>query len=160
MSITSSSSFFGASLSLVSESTSSLALGYTSDSSPPQTKQKFICGDEPLSFSEDSAAELAHRVRQSAGVLLAVPKDAQIQGLSVNKQLAALSSMTYLSFFDVRYLLSYSHRSFPKASHSPRLTTSLNQSLQSFLFFIRSVNPSSINPTHIFLPSSQSLYQS
>ncbi|EDR04636.1 uncharacterized protein LACBIDRAFT_304339 [Laccaria bicolor S238N-H82] len=86
LSITSSSSSSGASLSPVPESTSSLVLGYTSDSSQPQTKQESVCGDEPLSFNEDPAAELAHRVRQSAGVLLAVPKDAQIQSHSMNTQ--------------------------------------------------------------------------
>ncbi|KIJ99084.1 hypothetical protein K443DRAFT_123378 [Laccaria amethystina LaAM-08-1] len=56
--------------------------------------------------------------------------------------------------------ISYSHSSFPKASHSPPPTTSLNQNLQFFLFFIGSVNLSSINPTHIVLPSSQALYPS
>jgi len=33
-----------------------------------------------LEIGPTDAAELAHRVRQSAGVLLAVPKDAQVQG--------------------------------------------------------------------------------
>ncbi|KAF8906757.1 hypothetical protein CPB84DRAFT_362584 [Gymnopilus junonius] len=77
LSVTSSSSSSGASLSPVPESLASPATGgYVSDTQPKE---------EPIPLTEvphahDPAAELAARVRQAAGVMLAVPMGAQLQG--------------------------------------------------------------------------------
>ncbi|KAF9486247.1 hypothetical protein BDN70DRAFT_846753 [Pholiota conissans] len=72
LSVTSSSSSSGASLSPVPESVPSPNTGYNTDT---QVKE------EPL---HDPAAELAQRVRQSAGVMLAVPMNAQLQGMGLH----------------------------------------------------------------------------
>ncbi|KAF8191166.1 hypothetical protein BJ912DRAFT_1041728 [Pholiota molesta] len=75
LSITSSSSSSGASLSPVPESLPSPHASYTTD-----TPLK----EEPTQPSLDPAAELAQRVRQSAGVMLAVPMNAQLQGMGIH----------------------------------------------------------------------------
>lgn len=75
LSITSSSSSSGASLSPVPESLPSPHASYSTD-----TPLK----EEPSQPSLDPAAELAQRVRQSAGVMLAVPMNAQLQGMGIH----------------------------------------------------------------------------
>lgn len=74
-SVTSSSSSSGASLSPVPESVPSPQSGYISD-----TVQPIQPKEEPCT---DPVAELAQRVRQSAGVMLAVPMNAQVQGMDI-----------------------------------------------------------------------------
>jgi len=80
LSVTSSSSSSGASLSPVPESIPSPAPGYLSDSSI-QTKEE---PNQPVMeypvFENNPIAELAQRVRESAGVMLAVPMQAQVHG--------------------------------------------------------------------------------
>ncbi|KAF9566552.1 hypothetical protein CPC08DRAFT_682424 [Agrocybe pediades] len=77
LSITSSSSSSGASLSPVPDSIPSPAPGYLSDSSV-QTKEEPQVMEYTLS-ENDPAAELAQRVRESAGVMMAVPMQAHVQ---------------------------------------------------------------------------------
>jgi hypothetical protein len=82
LSVTSSSSSSGASLSPVPESLASPVPGYASDTVPPKeepTQQSELASV----YANDPAAELAQRVRQSAGVMLAVPMNAQLQGREV-----------------------------------------------------------------------------
>lgn len=82
LSITSSSSSSGASLSPVPESLASPVPGYASDNVAPKeepTQQSELASV----YANDPAAELAQRVRQSAGVMLAVPMNAQLQGNEV-----------------------------------------------------------------------------
>ncbi|KAF9057131.1 hypothetical protein BJ165DRAFT_1418589 [Panaeolus papilionaceus] len=78
LSITSASSSSGASLSPVPESTPSPAPGYASDVQP---KEEAPSEQSATKTFADPAAELAHRVRQSAGVMLAVPMNGQMSGL-------------------------------------------------------------------------------
>jgi len=83
LSVTSSSSSSGASLSPVPESLPSPANGYTSDSG--QIK------DEPASASGpaviDPVAELAQRVRESAGVMTAIPSSSAMSKFGLNPNL-------------------------------------------------------------------------
>ncbi|KIM42175.1 hypothetical protein M413DRAFT_444638 [Hebeloma cylindrosporum] len=79
LSVTSSSSSSGASLSPVPESLGSpVPGGYGSDNIPPKEEPQ-----QSEMYANDPAAELAQRVRQSAGVMLAVPMNAQLQGNEV-----------------------------------------------------------------------------
>ncbi|KDR68370.1 hypothetical protein GALMADRAFT_146330 [Galerina marginata CBS 339.88] len=96
LSVTSSSSSSGASLSPVPESVPSPATGYGSDSASTsiQPKEESIPTNP---FANDPAAELAERVRQSAGVMLAVPMHAQLQGLNVHLPSTLPSSAVYTS---------------------------------------------------------------
>ncbi|PPR01359.1 hypothetical protein CVT24_006313 [Panaeolus cyanescens] len=82
LSVTSASSSSGASLSPVPESIPSPATGYASDVIQPkeETVQELPAATSSL-LHDDPAAELAHRVRQSAGVMLAVPMNGQLSGL-------------------------------------------------------------------------------
>ena len=70
LSVTSSSS--GASLSPMLETASSPPSGYTSDSASTREESKLI-HDAVSLHTSDPATELAQRVRQAAGVMLAVP---------------------------------------------------------------------------------------
>ena len=70
LSVTSSSSSSGASLSPIME-TASVASSSSAGSSPPSE-----------SYLSDPASELAHKVRQMAGVTLAVPVSAQVQQMA------------------------------------------------------------------------------
>ncbi|KAF8970448.1 hypothetical protein BDZ97DRAFT_1914739 [Flammula alnicola] len=82
LSVTSSSSSSGASFSPVPESVPSPTPGYISDVQP---KEEPTQSNEVVNpYINDPAAELAQRVRQSAGVMLAVPMNAQLQGMDVH----------------------------------------------------------------------------
>ncbi len=72
LSVTSSSSSSGASLSPMLETASSPPSGYTSDSASTKEESKLI-HDAVSLHTSDPATELAQRVRQAAGVMLAVP---------------------------------------------------------------------------------------
>ena len=82
LSTTSSSSSSGASLSPVPESLASPVPGYVSDTAPPK-EEPIQQSEMPSVYANDPAAELAQRVRQSAGVMLAVPMNAQLQAHGV-----------------------------------------------------------------------------
>ena len=77
LSITSSSSSSGASLSPVPESISSPQSAGASDSVQPKAESSQPNANP---YTSDPAAELAQRVRQSAGVMLAVPIGSQFHG--------------------------------------------------------------------------------
>lgn len=80
LSVTSSSSSSGVSLSPLPENAPSPPSGYTSDNT--STKEEPTLGLEMLVSNGDPAAELAQRVRQAAGVMLAV----QMEGLASGSQ--------------------------------------------------------------------------
>lgn len=71
LSVTSSSSSSGASLSPMPDTAPSPPSGYTSDNT--STKEEPSTTNDAQKLSNDPAVELAHRVRQTAGVMLAVP---------------------------------------------------------------------------------------
>jgi hypothetical protein len=80
LSITSSSSSSGASLSSVSDSISTPEV--------PADRAQTDAGNQPPSQTNDPMAELAERVRQSAGVMLALPMAAHLQA-QMNQQAAS-----------------------------------------------------------------------
>lgn len=84
LSVTSTSSS-GPSFSPVPESIPSPATGYTSDSAQQQQQDTNHDSAASATYSNNPAAELANRVRQSAGVMVAVPMGAQLQGHSSNQ---------------------------------------------------------------------------
>lgn len=86
LSVTSSSSSSGASLSPVLESLSSPSSSYGSAPSPSPVKAEAA----PVAVKAlDPAAELAERVRQSAGVMLAVPMSADLSSQALAHSMAA-----------------------------------------------------------------------
>lgn len=93
LSITSSSSSSGASLSSVSDSTptSEASVSTSTDT------QNAPAEDQPIKHADDPMAELGERVRQSAGVLLALPMAAHLQAQM--SQQAPSSCMIKIIFF-------------------------------------------------------------
>ena len=112
LSITSSSSSSGASLSPILEPHPAL----TSSASPTATGSSASsdCGDYPLTLQEsDPAHELANRVRQSAGVTLAVPVSSQVQ------QLAAASTQNALNAHSPHLHIQQQKLAIPRIHKSP-----------------------------------------
>lgn len=88
LSITSSSSSSGASFSPAPESISSSASIPAYSADVPQSYTPTTS-----TYANDPAGELAERVRQSAGVMLALPMSAQLQALERNIQAAAAGTL-------------------------------------------------------------------
>ncbi|TFK41459.1 hypothetical protein BDQ12DRAFT_645918 [Crucibulum laeve] len=88
LSVTSSSSSSGQSFSPCPESAASSATGYHCDVAQQAKDEPSVTSDTATSYMNDPAAELAQRVRQTAGVMLAVPMGAQLQGHGANQQVA------------------------------------------------------------------------
>ncbi|KAH6905342.1 hypothetical protein BKA70DRAFT_1402659 [Coprinopsis sp. MPI-PUGE-AT-0042] len=95
LSVTSSSSSSGASLSPVLESLSSPSSSYGSAPSPSPVKVEARQGEAPKAL--DPAAELAERVRQSAGVMLAVPMSADLSSQALAHSMASAGSSNRLA---------------------------------------------------------------
>ncbi|KAF8804632.1 hypothetical protein BYT27DRAFT_7106313 [Phlegmacium glaucopus] len=111
-SITSSSSSSGASLSPVPESIPSPQPGCASESVQPKAESS-----QANANANDPAAELAQRVRQSAGVMLAVPMGSQFQGYQVYQQMD-LPTNTPQSKLPIPRLPRHNPASAPKSSSS------------------------------------------
>ncbi|TFK28532.1 hypothetical protein FA15DRAFT_633789 [Coprinopsis marcescibilis] len=92
LSVTSSSSSSGASLSPVMESLASPSTSYSSDaSSPSPAVPKLEVKTE--NFRLDPAAEIAESVRQSAGVMLAVPMSADLSSQVLAQSIMAAGNL-------------------------------------------------------------------
>jgi hypothetical protein len=97
LSVTSSSSSSGLSLSPMLETASSPPSGYTSDSASIKEESKLIHDAVGL-HTVDPATELAQRVRQAAGVMLAVP----MNGLASSFQGALNNSVIFQDAYSLR----------------------------------------------------------
>lgn len=101
LSITSSSSSSGPSFSPVPESIPSPSTSYASDSAQQQQQDASYDSVASPVQSSGPAAELANRVRQSAGVMVAVPMGTQLQGHSSSQHLAQPSKSPSYFYLDL-----------------------------------------------------------